>query len=114
LHPAGQQPSPLTQVVMAACAHTAEQLDAAPVNVSAVQALPSLQSAGQLPSQTSPGSTWPLPHDAEQSLSLLWLQPAGQQPSPPTQALTAAWVQAVVQALPTVASVVQAMPSSQL
>lgn len=55
-----------------------------PVLVSMVHALPSLQSAGQLPSQVSPLSTVPLPHVAEQSLSLLLVQPAGQQPSPVT------------------------------
>ena len=39
---------------------------------------------GQLPSQTSPGSTMPLPHvggATAQSLSVMLVQPEGQQPS---------------------------------
>jgi hypothetical protein len=61
------------------------QFCALPVFVSIVQALLSLQDAGQFPSQVSPVSTVELPHVAEQSLSLLLLHPAGQQPSPVTQ-----------------------------
>ena len=52
---------------------------------SLVQALPSLQSVGQSPSQVSPTSFVPLPQLAEQSLSLFASQPGGQQPSPSTQ-----------------------------
>jgi hypothetical protein len=49
-------------------------------------------------SQVSPLSTTPLPHLAGQSLSLLWLQLEGQQPSPDTQ-LVSWWsfTQAAVQ-----------------
>lgn len=71
MQPAGQQPSPPTQALIELWPHDAEQLVAEPVLVSVVQALPSLQSAGQLPSQVSEPSTMPLPHVAEQSVSLL-------------------------------------------
>ncbi len=63
------------------------QLAALPVSRSMVQAMPSLQEVGQLPSQLSPGSSTPLPQLAEQSESVALVQPAGQQPSPWTQAL---------------------------
>lgn len=55
-----------------------------PDSVSIVQELPSLQVAGQLPSQVSPGSRTPFPQYGEQSLSLPLVHPVGQQPSPPT------------------------------
>jgi hypothetical protein len=88
-------PSP-QQGVKATLVHFA--VHALPVNVSVVQALPSLQSAatGHLPgplviavSQVSgllgsPGSHTPLPQLAAQSLSVLLLAPVGQQPSPET------------------------------
>jgi hypothetical protein len=48
-------------------------------------------------SQVSPFSKTPLPHEGEQSESLLALQPAGQQPSPATQVVMAVWVQATLQ-----------------
>jgi hypothetical protein len=87
LHPEGQQPSPELHAVTGACVHTTSQLPAFPVLTSVVHALPSLQLAGQLPSQISPGSTTPFPHVAPQSLSVLALQPDGQQPSPGEQAV---------------------------
>lgn len=95
--------------------HAALQELAEPVDVSTVHELPSLQSAGQLPSQVSPGSTTRLPQLAEQSLSVLLLQPAGQQPSPVTHCEIAWWLQAALQfdALPVWASSVQAFPSLQ-
>jgi len=58
------------------------QFSALPVIMSVVQALPSLHSVGQLPSQVSPESTMPFPQNAEQSLSPADVHPAGQQPSP--------------------------------
>jgi hypothetical protein len=81
--------------------------------VSVVQALPSLHEVGQLPSQVSPFSTMPLPQLVEQSLSLLWLQAAGQQPSPLTQVVMGLKVQVAEQAAtePVSVSVVQALPS---
>jgi len=68
--------------VIAEWPHASVQAAAEPAVVSVVQALPSLQLAGQLPSQVSPVSTAPFPHRTPQSLSLLLLQLAGQQPSP--------------------------------
>ncbi len=82
LQPAGQHPSPSVQVVMDWCTHERLQLAALPVLESAVQALASLQTAGQLPSQVSLTSTTPLPQLAEQSESFAREQPAGQHPSP--------------------------------
>jgi len=116
LQPAGQQPSELAQVVTFWWMHWRLQLLAAPVRVSMVQALLSSQLAGQLPSQVSLGSTRPLPQLAEQSLSLAFVQPEGQQPSPLVQEVTDWWLQAKLQveAAPVEASRVQALPSSQL
>jgi hypothetical protein len=93
----------------------AEQLPALPVSVSVVQALPSLQEVGQLPSQVSLASTTPSPQYAEQSWSLAVTQPAGQQPSPLLHVVIAAKEQAAEQlaALPVSVSVVQALPSLQ-
>jgi len=82
VHPVGQQPSPDTHWEMLWWAHATLQLAALPVSVSIVQAAPSSQLTGQFPSQVSPDSTVPFPQLAEQSPSLLLLQPAGQQPSP--------------------------------
>jgi hypothetical protein len=52
-----------------------------------VHALPSSQLVGHDAggSQVSLASTAPLPHVAEQSMSVVKLQPAGQQPSPEEQ-----------------------------
>jgi hypothetical protein len=63
------------------------------------QVLPLSQEVGQevFGSQVSPGSTTPLPQVGEQSESLLALHPAGQQPSPETQAVMAVWLQATLQ-----------------
>jgi hypothetical protein len=116
--PAGQQPSPLLQAVMAERLQAALQLAALPVSTSTVQAFPSSQVVGQLEggSHVSPLSTWPLPQVAEQSLSVAWSHPGGQQPSPLLQALMGAWLQDALQdaALPVSVSMVQAFPSSQL
>src|SRR5690349_8890352 len=80
-----------------------------------VHELPSLQLLGHQPcgSQVSPASTTPLPQLAEQLLSLLALQPGGQQPSPLRQVVIGCRVQAAVQlaALPLSESSVHALPS---
>jgi hypothetical protein len=89
---------------------------AVPLVVSAVQALLSLQFAGQLPSQVSPASTTSLPHLTLQSESFVLLQPGAQQPSAPAHCVIAACPQTSVQAAaePLVVSVVQTLPSLQL
>src|SRR5262245_48742789 len=85
LAPGGQQPSPDMACVIALRVQLMLQVDGLPVVRSAVQLSLSLQSAGQgvlVPfSQVSPVSSTRLPHDAEQSRSLLELQPDGQQRS---------------------------------
>ncbi len=89
VQPAGQQPSPDTQIVCApSSTHFAVQLAAVPVSLRFVQPI-GAQEVGQLPggSQLSPASTTPLPQEATQSVSSLALQPAGQQPSPLRQAV---------------------------
>jgi hypothetical protein len=99
LHPAGQQPSPETQVVMAVWVQATLQVALLPVIWSVVQAMLSLQEVGQedFGSQVSPFSTTPLPHFGEQSESSLALHPAGQQPSPETQVVMVVWLQATLQ-----------------
>ena len=80
--PAGQQPSPETQVAMVVWVQAALQLALLPVSPSMVQALPSLQEArvghDDGGSQVSPVSTAPLPQVGEQSRSVLALHPTGQ------------------------------------
>ena len=76
LQPAGQQLSPAIQALIGVCEQAAVQAAAEPARVSAVQALPSSQLAGQglagsLGSQVSPGSNFPLP----QVLVVLPVQP---------------------------------------
>jgi hypothetical protein len=58
-----------------------------------VQLLPSMQLAGQSPSQVSPVSTAWFPQVTEQSISVLWSQPGGQQPSAAPHVVTAECVQ---------------------
>jgi hypothetical protein len=83
-----------------------------------VQATPSSQLAGHElgGSQVSPLSTTLLPQVAEQSVSVVKLQPAGQQPSPELQMTMALKLHATLQvaALPVCWFVVQALLSSQL
>ncbi len=94
------------------------QLAALPVAVSMVQALPSSQLVGQEPggSQVSPGSTSELLQVPVQSRSLFASQPPGQQPSPLVHCVMIWLEHATLQfiALPVSASIVQALPSSQL
>jgi hypothetical protein len=92
-------------------------VDAEPYAVSVVHATLSLQLIAQSPSQVSFASTRPLLHVDEQSLSPLGpvaVQPIGQHPSPPTQALIGAKSQIALHAAaePTNRSFVQACPSS--
>ena len=95
------------------------QWSGSPTSSSVVQGSPSSgQVVGQvvLGSQVSPAPTWLSPHVAAQSLSLVALQPAGQQPSSFRQATMGAWVQWRVQLAldPLATSVVQAFWSSQV
>jgi hypothetical protein len=82
LQPDGQQPSPLVHVVIAgyeqATLHDADE----PVRTFVVHEFMSSHVAGQFPSHVSPISTTPLPHVGMQLLSLVMLQPDGQQASP--------------------------------
>ena len=112
--PAGQQPSAAAHSVICWWLHATLQFSLEPVMVSMVQAVPSLQPSAQSPSQVSPVSTAPLPQLAEQSLSVLALQAAGQQPSSSAQAVISAKLQATLQfsGEPVFVSVVQALPSS--
>ena len=82
-HPAGQQPSLSAHRTMGRLEHATLQLAALPVRMSSVHALPSSQLVGQLDggSQVSSLPMLPLPQLGEQSLSLVRLQPAGQQSS---------------------------------
>src|ERR1022692_2883721 len=101
----------------------AEQVPAE-INMATAQGASFVQSAatGQAPgapaamprSQTSPGSTVPLPQVGEQSGSMELLAPAGQQPSLGTGALISTGrAQAAVQSAPFGRSWVQATPSLQ-
>ncbi len=83
---------------------------------SAVQAWPSLQDVGQLPSHVSPVCSTPSPQDAEQSLSRLALQPAGQHWSLLVHAVRTSWSQLAVHcaADPRSWSTVQGLLSLQL
>jgi hypothetical protein len=115
--PEGQQPSPPAQAVMGVAVHRAEHVEALPVSASVVHASASSQEVGQFEggSQVSPGSTTPLPHKAEQSVSVASSQPSGQQPSPPVQAVTGSCVHRAehVAALPVMRSSVQGSVSPQ-
>ena len=117
VHPVGQQPSSGTQAVTAVWLQARVQSSLLPVIPSVVQGLWSSQEVGQEDggSQVSPVSTTPLPQTDEQSESLFALHTLGQQPSPETQAVMVVWLQVTLQLvrLPVLASVVQAMSSSQ-
>jgi hypothetical protein len=86
--PAGQHPSPEISAVI--CRWTQAASQATPVSKSVVQALPSSQVLGQLPSpggeiptsQASPASRTPSPQATGQSVSTALKPPGGQQPSP--------------------------------
>jgi hypothetical protein len=93
------------------------QLAALPVEPSIVHAFPSLHELGQLAggSQVSPASIVPLPQVVEQSLSVLTLQPAGQQPSPLVQVAITTWSHAgQPPTLPVAVSSVHALLSSHV
>src|ERR1700690_1497114 len=65
-------------------------------------------------SQVSPGSTFPSPQVGEQSESVAWVAPAGQQPSFGLTTVISSCAQTAVQSAPLRVSRVQATPSSQL
>jgi hypothetical protein len=88
-------------------------LEAEPIMVSVVQAMPSLQEMGQLPSQVSLASIIEFPQVEEQLLSLAPEQPVGQQPSSLAQFSIAIEVQAALQPVPVSMSAVQEFPSLQ-
>ena len=88
VQPAGQQPSPLKQAVIAPWVQVRVHAATEPAATSTVQASPSLQLAGQAPgnpaviarSHASPISTTPSPHTVRgQSASVAAVQPGGQQ-----------------------------------
>jgi hypothetical protein len=85
LHPSGQQPSSPAQLKISVATQLVVHSD--PVSSLSVQATPSSQLVGQLPSHDSPGSTTPLPQRASQSLSSLAVQLSAQQPSSSVQAV---------------------------
>ncbi len=117
--PAGQQPSLLSGAVIGVVVHIAAQVPP-PTSASVVHAMSSLHAVGHEPlptvmpgSQPSPVSSTPLPQAAAQSLSVLALAPAGQQPSASAGPVISACVHAAVQSTPSRTSLVQATPSSQ-
>ena len=116
VHPFGQQPSPPLHIVIADVVHDALQFALLPVRMSVVHVLPSLQVVGHVPggSHVSFMSMLPSPHDAEQSVSDEWLQPAGQHPSPLAQLAIGSRVhtRSQLSAPPVCMSIVQALKSS--
>ncbi len=105
--PVGQHASPLMHWVIEVLEQTAPQVPPLS-NVSLVQATLSSHVVGQAPgfpaailvSHFSEGSTVPFPQVVEQSLSVGKVQPAGQQPSPPTHCVIGALEQTAVQVPP--------------
>ena len=85
LHPEGQQPSPILQVIISVKEQVALQVSTEPTKLSAVQLSWSSQLTRQSPSQVSPGSRRPFPQIDGQSLSERASHPLGQQPSSPAQ-----------------------------
>jgi hypothetical protein len=106
--PCGQQPSSFMQPVIAWWMQVRVQASAEPDVKSSVQAIPSSHDFRQAPgvpaviarSQLSRSSTTPSPQIAGQSESTTAEQPAGQQLSPPTQALIGVAMQVALQAEP--------------
>jgi hypothetical protein len=109
LHPGAQQPSAPEQAVIAVKVQARPQ--PVPISVSDVQTSESSHAVGQIPSQTSPDSTTPLPQTGMQLGSLLALHPGAQQPSPPAHAVIGVKEHPTVQPPPVSASAVQLMPS---
>jgi hypothetical protein len=117
----GQQESVAApeQEVTGTCSQTTLHRDASPVRRSRVQGSPSsAHTVGQVEggSQVSPDPRWPSPQMGAQSWSAAAPQPAGQQPSPLTHAVTAVWLHPREHAstVPDATSLVQASPSSQV
>jgi hypothetical protein len=109
LQPEGQQPSPFEHMVIGL--KVQERVHAVPVSVSVVQTFPSLQDVGQFPSQASPASTKLFQQTPTQLLSLVALQPDGQQPSPLVHDVIAVKVHARVHPVPVNVSAVHELPS---
>jgi hypothetical protein len=83
LQPLGQHESFGVQaVVVAPFTQRASQVAALPCSVRCWQPTAGHDVGQLLPSHISPGSTTPFPQRGEQSVSLMALQPVGQQPSP--------------------------------
>lgn len=105
LQPGGQQPSSSRQAVSASCWQARVQPATDPDARSTVQASASSQEWAQLPgipaviarSHCSPASTTPSPQTTGQSESVVAVQPAGQQPSPPMQRVIGVATQLAVQ-----------------
>jgi len=118
VQPDGQQPSPPVQAVIGVCPQTTSHVEALPDWVSVVHGLVSAQLVGHEAggSQVSPGSMTPLPQKGSQSPSFPLVQPDGQQPSPPVQAVIGVCPQAALpaSALPVRVSVVHGSVSAQL
>jgi hypothetical protein len=115
LHPGAQQPSPFVHVVIAGWVHCRLHWAALPTSTSFVQEFPSFGHVlGQLPSQSSPISTMPLPQTGMQPSSLFALQPGPQQPSPAVHVVIAGWLHTTLQdeGSPLSTSRVQVLPSS--
>jgi hypothetical protein len=114
----GQQPSnAIVDGAFAGFEHIRVHAIALPVVLSSVHGSPSSHDVAQLPSHVSPESTWPSPQrgaGGAQSLSLLFMQPGAQQPSPLLQVVIGALTHLAVHvaAAPVSMSVVQTLLSS--
>jgi hypothetical protein len=80
VQPPGQHPSPVAQVLTLP-ASTHWRWQSVPWSARSVHPMVGHEVGQLVPSQSSPGSSTPLPHTAEQLLSLTALQPVGQQAS---------------------------------
>jgi len=86
VHPAGQQASLFVpHAIVPALTHW--RWHPVPCRVRSVQPWLGHDVGHIVPSHVSPGSSTPLPHTAEQSVSFTALQPDGQQPSPLAQVI---------------------------
>ena len=111
VQPDAQQPSPPAHaVITVSFTHVAVQAAAVPCSLRVWQPMGG-QADGQLPSQVSPASMTPLPQRGAQSLSLVALQPVGQQPSEKAQvACVPSSAQRAVQAAAVPVSLRRAQP----
>jgi hypothetical protein len=93
----GQQPSPLLAVVIAAAPHATLHICGEPWSLPGWQASTAGHDVLQLPSQISPESITPLPHETGQSLSLPEFAPVGQHWSPLAAFVIGVWLQTASQ-----------------